>query len=95
VAAFIPSLIFNSQVCIQELTSSKDGLIALHVFDSSKTDTELSPKLKPEALKQRFDIDLMTRSNKGRYKLMWMNKNGDKTKDFLLTKVNSAHSKIT
>jgi len=86
-ALFIPGLAFASQVCLQELTSSKDGLIALHAYDSTKNDPQLNAKLKPEARKQRFDVDLMARSNKGRYKLMWMNKNGVKTKDFLLTKV--------
>lgn len=75
------------QVCLQELTTSKDGLIALHVFDSTKVNPGLSPRLKPDALKERFEVDLMARSNMGRYKLMWMNKYGDTTKDFLLTKV--------
>lgn len=73
------------EVVIKELMSpDKDGLIALHVYDSQKVDKGLDPKLKPEALKERFEVDLMTRVRKNR--LLWKNKcNGSTCKILVKT----------
>lgn len=76
------------EVCMQELIKSRDGIIGLHCYDSTKTDAELKDCFKPEALRERFDVDLTVRSNKGRYKLLWVNKHGEPTHSFLLKTVN-------
>jgi hypothetical protein len=75
------------EVCVQELVKSRDGVIGFHCFDSTKTNAELDPSLKPEALREKFDIDLTVRSNKGRYRLLWVNKHGKRTDTFILQTV--------
>ena len=74
---------------MQEIMHSRDGLIALHAFDSTKSDKDLKPSLKPDALKESYEIDLFSRSNAGRFHLLWVNKYGAETKDFLLKTVNA------
>jgi hypothetical protein len=75
------------EVCVQELIKSKDGMIVAHVFDSTKKDDNLDAGYKPEALKEKIDLDLTARSNMGRYKLMWWNKRGEKTAPFMMNTV--------
>jgi len=76
------------EVCMEELIKSRDGIIGFHCFDSTKTDAELNEGFKPEALREKFDVDLTVRSNKGRYSLLWVNKHGEKTHNFILKTVN-------
>jgi hypothetical protein len=74
------------EVVIKELMSpDKDGLIALHIYDTQKVHKGLDPRLKPEALKERFEVDLMTRVRKNR--LLWKNKCNGSTCDTLVKTV--------
>lgn len=41
-------------MALTEIMTSKDGLIALHAYDSTKSSSELPVHLKPDALKEKF-----------------------------------------
>mmetsp|Transcript_5288 Transcript_5288/g.6890 ORF Transcript_5288/g.6890 Transcript_5288/m.6890 type:complete len:402 (+) Transcript_5288:87-1292(+) len=76
------------EVCLTELVKSRDGLIGMHCYDSTKSDGNLSNQFKPEPLKKKFDVDLTARSNLGRYSLLWLDKKGQRTDQFVLKTVN-------
>jgi len=77
------------EVCLQELMKSRDCITALHVFDSTKVNVSLPAAMKPEALHEAVDVQLMTRMRKERYALNWVDKKGQETRPFLLKVVNS------
>jgi len=77
------------EVCLQELMTSKDGLIALHCFDSFKETSGLDSRFKPEALKGEVEVQLLTRTGKGRHALKWVDKRGESTSTCVVRTVNA------
>jgi hypothetical protein len=76
------------EVCLTELVRSRDGIIGLHFFDSTKSNANLSQSFKPEPLKEKFNLDLTVRSNVGRFTLNWLDKKGQRTDTFVVKTVN-------
>jgi hypothetical protein len=76
------------EVCLQELMKSRDSICALHVFDSTKKSDHLASVHRPEALKESMGVKLMTRTNKDRFTLNWVDKKGETTKNYVLKVVN-------
>lgn len=70
------------------MMKSRDGLIVLHVFDSSASDDEMPDALRPHRIKDRFDLDLSTSMSASRFQLKWLDKQGESLKSFLLKAVN-------
>jgi hypothetical protein len=68
---------------------SRDGIIGLHCFDSTKNVDTLDPNLKPEALRMQYHVDLtMKTAGNNRFRLLWIDKEGDSTDMFILKTVN-------
>lgn len=76
-------------VCLEELMSSKDGVIALHCFDSTKKEDGLETRFMPEALKEEvYRVQQVANTGKGRYSLKWVDKMGESTSDTIVRTVN-------
>ena len=76
------------EVCLQELMTNKDGLIALHCFDSLKQNSGLDSRFKPEALKREVEEQLLTRTSKECQALNWVDKRGESTSNCVVRTVN-------
>jgi len=77
------------EVCLQELMTNKDGLIALHCFDSLKQNSGLDSRFKPEALKREVEEQLLTRTSKECQALNWVDKRGESTSTCVVRTVNT------
>lgn len=71
-----------------DLVKGKDKLSVMHVFDSTKKAEDLPSKYKPDALKERYEVELVGRLPAARWGLLWADKAGEPTKDFLVREVN-------
>lgn len=77
------------EVVLEELVKGKDGVIALHCYDNSA-----SEKGKPigcrasSKLKEKTEIELMTRTFNSRYALKWHDRQGQPVAKFILKVVN-------
>mmetsp|Transcript_22925 Transcript_22925/g.29896 ORF Transcript_22925/g.29896 Transcript_22925/m.29896 type:complete len:377 (+) Transcript_22925:22-1152(+) len=79
------------EVCLKELMTSNDTINILHASDPKRTD--LPPNLKPDAIKERMDIRLMSEISQSRYKLTWVEQNeNEKIKSCILRTVNQMTS---
>jgi hypothetical protein len=76
------------EVCLEELMSSKDGVIALHCFDSTKQEGEEDPRFSSSVIQHDAEVTLMTRTGKGRHALKWVDKAGDSVCNTVVRVVN-------
>jgi hypothetical protein len=80
------------EVCMAELIKSKDGIIALHAFDSTKSDVAKPAHMRCEKLREATEVLLMSRTVK-RFSLNWVNMRGKPVDAFILKTVNEIVSK--
>ena len=76
-----------------DLQKGKDMINVMHVFDSTKEAEDLDPKYKPDAVKLKFETEMVAKLPKSQYMFSWIDKGGAETADFLTAEVNKlAHT---
>lgn len=60
------------EVCLSELMKSKDSITVMHASDPTRDD--LGPNMRPQAVRERVEVRLLSTMSKSRYKLMWIEK---------------------